>query len=72
MLKDKLYNVVHWIGMTSKGLRADESPEGGLVSDSVVTLALREFKRGGRSEKPVKQRPEGIVLLQLPGEQLRR
>jgi hypothetical protein len=43
MLKDKLYKVVHWIGLAPKGLRVDESPQGGLASDKVVTISLREF-----------------------------
>lgn len=42
-MKDRLYKAVHWIGRAVQGLRVDESPEGGLASDSVVTISLRRL-----------------------------
>ena len=40
-MKERLYKAVHWLGRAAQGLRSNEGPKEGLVSDSVVTISMR-------------------------------
>lgn len=56
MSKDRLYKAVHWIGRAVEGLRKDEGPKEGVVSDSVVTISLRRLEElQGKSLKEFKK-----------------
>lgn len=57
---DKLYKIVHWIGVNAKGLREDQSPQGGVVSDSVVTMALREFREKESLHEILDKNPQDL------------